>query len=173
MARSEPVWPADLPWRGVTAVLLSLRRDVTFDPSPAGEDWRPSSSLHGRYFVPIGPQIDLDGVEQRNELAVIAAVVAERVRHDDLRLRVDRGLCNFGSGVAPGGGLRGGFRSALLASASSSALASRILSSRACLSATQSGISNSEMVRKSGACSAAIAMNPPTPRTPSMCALRS
>jgi len=74
------------------------------------------------------------GIEQRSELVLIAAIVAERVRHDDLRVSVDRGLCivaldvavlgledaalgigevalRFGSGAATGGGLRGGFSS--------------------------------------------------------------
>src|ERR1700731_5040707 len=61
--------------------------------------------------------------------------------------------CAFGSGAAAGGGLRGGFSSTFarggcsaaalaFASASNSALAWRILASRACLSATQSGISS-------------------------------
>jgi hypothetical protein len=40
--------------------------------------------------VRIAAQIGLDSIEQRSELVLIAAIVAERVRHDDLRVSVDQ-----------------------------------------------------------------------------------
>jgi len=50
--------------------------------------------------VRIAAQIGLDSIEQRSELVLIAAIVAERVRHDDLRVSIDRGLCIVALDVA-------------------------------------------------------------------------
>jgi hypothetical protein len=80
---------------GLAAVLLSSGCDVAFDPSPAqrAKIGGRAVACIGRYSVRIAAQIGLDSIEQRSELVLIAAIVAERVRHDDLRVSVDGGLC--------------------------------------------------------------------------------
>ena len=75
-------------------MLLSPGRDIALDPPPAQ---RPKICCRavtciGRRFVRVAAQIGLDAIEQRSELRLIAAVVAEGVGDDDLLLRVDRGL---------------------------------------------------------------------------------
>jgi len=72
-------------------VLLSSGGDVALDPSPdqRAEIGRRAVACIGRYFVRIATQIGLGGVEQRSELRLIVAVVAERVRDNDLFLRID------------------------------------------------------------------------------------
>jgi hypothetical protein len=87
---------------GLAAVLLSSGCDVAFDPSPAqrAKIGGRAVACIGRYFVRIAAQIGLDSIEQRSELVLIAAIVAERVRHNDLRVSVDRGLCIVALDVA-------------------------------------------------------------------------
>jgi hypothetical protein len=79
---------------GPGSVLLSSGRDVALDPPPAerAKIGRRAVAGIGRCFVRIAAQIGLDAVEQRSQLRLIVAVVAERMRDDDLLLRVDRGL---------------------------------------------------------------------------------
>src|SRR5262245_6590880 len=79
---------------GRAGVLLSSGGDVALDPPPAqgAKIGRRAVACIGRYFVRIALEVGFDGVEQRSELRLVAAVVAERLRHDDLSLRVDRGL---------------------------------------------------------------------------------
>ena len=162
-------------------MLLSAGSDVTFDSSPAegaGIGCRAVAGI-GRSFVGIASEVRLDAIEQRRKVWLITAVVTERVRHDDLIIRIHCSLrvvaldvavlglensalgigelrCAFGSGscdggaaLRPGPGLSSFFSRAAcsacalaFASASSSALASRIRTKRVCLSATQSGSSS-------------------------------
>ena len=78
----------------LATVLLSCGRDVALDPPAAqgAKIGRRAVACTGRYFVRIALEGGLDGVEQRSELGLVVAAVAERLCHDDLRLRVDRGL---------------------------------------------------------------------------------
>src|SRR5665213_1192604 len=150
---------------GYGSVLLPPRRDVAVDPPPAERAKIGGRAVAGvgRDFFRIALEIGLDGVEQRSELRLIAAVVVEGVCHDDLRRRIDRGLGVVALDVAVLGledtalgigevalrlavGLalrrqkerqdaRASSAAAALASASSAALAARIFASRFCLSA--------------------------------------
>ena len=169
------------------SMLLSAGSDVTFDPSPAegAEIGCRAVAGIGRYLVGIASEVRLDAIEQRRKVWLITAVVTERVRHDDLIIRIHCSLrvvaldvavlgleslalgdsvklrCAFGSGscdggaaLRPGPGLSSFFSRAAcaacalaFASASSSALASRIRTKRVCLSATQSGSSSPRIVR--------------------------
>src|SRR5262245_65439653 len=87
---------------GLGSVMLSSGGDVALDAPPAQ-----GAKIGGRAvacvsgcFVRIAPEVGFDAVEQRSELRLVAAVVAERVRDDDLFLRVDRGLCVVALDVA-------------------------------------------------------------------------
>src|SRR5579883_2040749 len=124
----------------------------------------------------------LDGVEQRRELRLIAAVIVEGVRHDDLRRRIDRSLRVVALDVAVLGlqdaavrigeialrlavglALRRRWRPAAPFAAFGDALllglvpAARIFSSRFSLSATHSGISSPRLSPKSLSSSASAA----------------
>lgn len=102
---------------GLAAVCLSSGRDVAPDPPSAQRAQIGSRAVAciGRYLVRIAAQIGLDGVEQGSELRLVAAVVIERARNDDLRRRINCGLgCALlagsyfgGAGVLPLSGSRG------------------------------------------------------------------
>src|SRR6478752_6093309 len=72
------------------SMLLSAGSDVTFDPSPAegAEIGCRAVAGIGRYFVGIASEVRLDAIEQRRKVWLITAVVTERVRHDDLIIRI-------------------------------------------------------------------------------------
>jgi hypothetical protein len=78
------------------AVLLASRwrSRIALDARPAqrAKIGGRAVAFISRYLVRIAPQVGLDGIEQRRQMRLIAAVVAKGVRHDDLRLGDDGGL---------------------------------------------------------------------------------
>src|SRR5579883_848415 len=164
-------------------VLLPPRRDVAVDPPPAERAKIGGRAVAGigRDLLRIALEMGLDGVEQRRELRLIAAVIVEGVRHDDLRRRIDRSLRVVALDVAVLGlqdaavrigeialrlavglALRRRWRPAAPFAAFGDALllgllAARIFSSRFSLSATHSGISSPRLSPKSLSSSASAA----------------